>query len=149
MMFTNPNAFPANFSPSTSSKLSKSSLIVEDIATNCKPLIKHFSMEKRGHSSFPKLNLDSTFPLLSPFLSFEEAMLVWKKKSERENNEKASNSSRPQLKKEGWCECCSVKYDDLEQHVKTVKHVDYAMDDRNYAAIDNFISELNGPKSDT
>ncbi|PRP77763.1 hypothetical protein PROFUN_14124 [Planoprotostelium fungivorum] len=143
MMLPNQNMSNYSSSGSQMKALPKSSLIVEDTVTNCKPLIKHFStIEKRGHSCFPKLNLESTFPLLSPFLSYEEALIVWKKKNEREAAERET-PAKP-AKKEGWCECCLVKYEDLDQHVKTMKHVDYAMNDGNYAEIDAFIRDMNG-----
>lgn len=110
--------------------------------SNITNMINHHLNILQGHSCFPKLNLESTFPLLSPFLSYEEALIVWKKKNEREAAERET-PAKP-AKKEGWCECCLVKYEDLDQHVKTLKHVDYAMNDGNYAEIDAFIRDMNG-----
>eukprot|EP01117_Protostelium_nocturnum_P015500 TRINITY_DN6021_c0_g1_i1.p1 TRINITY_DN6021_c0_g1~~TRINITY_DN6021_c0_g1_i1.p1 ORF type:complete len:431 (+),score=107.76 TRINITY_DN6021_c0_g1_i1:40-1332(+) len=127
-------------------------LTVEDMLTNCKPLVKSFSLDKRGPMSFPGLNLESPYPLISPFFSQEEAVVSWKKKLERDkeaaDKEKLEGKegkflAQP-LKKEGWCECCSTKYDDLEQHVLTPKHVSFANNSANYKEIDEFIMNNSG-----
>ena len=40
-----------------------------------------------------------------------------------------------------FCECCKVTFKDLDQHLSSKKHQDYATNDSNYANIDAFISK--------
>lgn len=41
--------------------------------------------------------------------------------------------------KNGYCEGCRVKYDDLEKHVKSERHISYKNDEKNFTGIDELI----------
>eukprot|EP00027_Filamoeba_sp_ATCC50430_P014179 CAMPEP_0168577946 /NCGR_PEP_ID=MMETSP0413-20121227/21060_1 /TAXON_ID=136452 /ORGANISM="Filamoeba nolandi, Strain NC-AS-23-1" /LENGTH=72 /DNA_ID=CAMNT_0008611739 /DNA_START=384 /DNA_END=599 /DNA_ORIENTATION=+ len=70
------------------------------------------------------------FTTLSPFFSYEEAMIVITKK------ERDKSNKRVRHKKDYWCECCSVKFTDFHEHLLTTKHEDFALNNANYADLD-------------
>jgi len=39
----------------------------------------------------------------------------------------------------GYCECCSVRYNDLAKHLKSEQHLNFARNDANYACLDSTI----------
>ena len=41
--------------------------------------------------------------------------------------------------KNGYCEGCRVKYDDLEKHIKSERHISYKNDEKNFTGIDELI----------
>lgn len=46
------------------------------------------------------------------------------------------------LKRPGYCENCTERFDSFDEHVKTARHRKYAMNDRNFVALDSVISML-------
>jgi len=118
-----------------------------------------------GLTAFPSLHFHS-FPLVSPFFTEEEGAFLHKKKLERDlqpplppiGNLSAANPLSPPLlpvphsnsmaRKErrnsavggkplaGYCECCLTKYEDMEQHLLTPKHVEFFSNPANYKVID-------------
>ena len=58
---------------------------------------------------------------------------------------KESNSVKNcQKQKIRFCECCSVTYTDLNAHLESRKHREFASNDSNYARINEFIIYKNG-----
>ena len=51
-------------------------------------------------------------------------------------------SKRPLMKNSGYCENCRVKYEYLDQHVVSEKHLSFANNDINFEAIDSLIEKL-------
>ncbi|KAL3234933.1 DDK kinase regulatory subunit DBF4 [Nakaseomyces bracarensis] len=49
---------------------------------------------------------------------------------------------RPVVKNSGYCENCRVKYECLEQHIVSEKHLSFANNDLNFEAIDSLIEKL-------
>lgn len=49
---------------------------------------------------------------------------------------------RPVIKNSGYCENCRVKYECLEQHIVSEKHLSFANNDMNFEAIDSLIEKL-------
>ncbi|XP_033761881.1 uncharacterized protein LOC117343569 [Pecten maximus] len=52
---------------------------------------------------------------------------------------------RIQERKRGYCECCQIKYDDLDKHVIQEQHRTFIRDKKNYEPLDNLI--LTGPST--
>ncbi|XP_069110785.1 uro-adherence factor A-like [Argopecten irradians] len=46
---------------------------------------------------------------------------------------------RLQERKRGYCECCQIKYDDLDKHVYQDQHKAFIRDKKNYETLDNLI----------
>lgn len=70
------------------------------------------------------------------------------KEYERKTSPSIKEKSYTKLKKKntvrhGYCEVCYTKYTDYYQHIKTVEHREYAMDDNNYLEVDNIICTFN------
>ena len=45
----------------------------------------------------------------------------------------------------GYCECCYEKYNELEKHVKSMVHRQYALQEENYKAIDGLLMFMDRP----
>ncbi|XP_072042071.1 uncharacterized protein [Amphiura filiformis] len=85
---------------------------------------------------------------MGPPNSVKKASSVQKTPSNR-----AGHSSRKQAettgvkeKRRGYCECCAVKYDDLEKHLKSNQHKEFVAKQNNYVNLDRMIAE--GPNID-
>ena len=81
-------------------------IYLQDTNSLFPPLIKIFDVRPP-----PMIKLaDATkFTTLSPFFSYEEAVVVITKK------EKEKSNKRFRHKKDYWCECCSIKFTDLHE----------------------------------
>ncbi|KAK3603141.1 hypothetical protein CHS0354_042966 [Potamilus streckersoni] len=47
---------------------------------------------------------------------------------------------RRQERKRGYCECCNIKYEDLDKHVQEQQHWSFARDKQNFTSLDTLIS---------
>lgn len=48
-----------------------------------------------------------------------------------------ANRARP-----GYCECCYERYSDLDKHVRSIFHRQFALEDKNYHELDNLLLHL-------
>jgi len=117
-------------------------ILLEDLEGTFKPLVKEFLPDKYNNSSIPCIHIDNDTPLLSPFLTSEEARSAWRQKEEKQECREGKDKA---MKKGGWCECCSIKYSNLEEHLGTLKHQQFGMNDDNYQEIDAFIHFISTP----
>lgn len=91
-------------------------LLVEDQTGSIKPFFKQFSSDYSEFPSaekIPQVYIYSEFPSVSPFLTYNEAKTVFKKKQERQQLSK--NHESKASKKSGWCECCNIKFTCIEE----------------------------------
>jgi hypothetical protein len=59
------------------------------------------------------------------------------------NGSVAAAKAAPQPRiKPGFCECCCEKYSDLDRHIRTESHRQYAQDSDHYEGIDKFLGTL-------
>lgn len=58
------------------------------------------------------------------------------------NNENKPVVKKPVVKNSGYCENCRVKYDSLDEHIVSEKHLTFANNDLNFEAIDCLIEKL-------
>lgn len=58
------------------------------------------------------------------------------------NNENKPVIKKPVVKNSGYCENCRVKYDSLDEHIVSEKHLNFANNDLNFEAIDCLIEKL-------
>ncbi|XP_025063054.1 protein DBF4 homolog B [Alligator sinensis] len=122
-------------------KLKPPFLKIEDQSRRFRPLHHQFK-------SFPDLNFlapkdCSPFePLKSPSSSCktrvpEGCMIL----SERERSPQSTPPTVPK-KRKGFCECCQETFEDLQLHLQSSHHRQFALDDSQYAAVDHLISQL-------
>ncbi|NXU55209.1 DBF4B protein, partial [Turnix velox] len=45
-------------------------------------------------------------------------------------------------RKRGFCECCQETFDELQKHLQSPQHKQFALDDSQYASVDHVISQL-------
>ncbi|XP_019361329.1 PREDICTED: protein DBF4 homolog B isoform X1 [Gavialis gangeticus] len=122
-------------------KLKPPFLKIEDQSRRFRPLHHQFK-------SFPDLNFlapkgCSPFePLKSPSSSCktrvpERCMIL----SEKEKSPQSTPPTMPK-KRKGFCECCQETFEDLQLHLQSSHHRQFALDDFQYAAVDHLISQL-------
>ncbi|KYO46641.1 DBF4-like protein B isoform A [Alligator mississippiensis] len=122
-------------------KLKPPFLKIEDQSRRFRPLHHQFK-------SFPDLNFlapkgCSPFePLKSPSSSCktrvpEGCMIL----SERGKSPQSTPPTVPK-KRKGFCECCQETFEDLQLHLQSSHHRQFALDDSQYAAVDHLISQL-------
>ena len=95
---------------------------VEDLSGLYKPCLREFD-------KFPSINFESklgTCPFDDPV--------------EFKRKETSGNVVR-KAKKARFCECCNASYTDLEKHLASTQHREFASNNSNYARIDQFIME--------
>ncbi|KAJ8291020.1 hypothetical protein GJAV_G00020480 [Gymnothorax javanicus] len=129
-------------------RISKPYVKVEDCCRHYRPIYLHMP-------DHPQLNLTSA-PPCSPFIAVEHRRGSPGKKREEPRNrgKKASGSEScrpirakkkpadPQAKKrEGFCECCLVKYENVKEHLNSEQHKAFAKGPE-YNVVDQAISEL-------
>ncbi|KAG0670519.1 hypothetical protein C6P45_002261 [Maudiozyma exigua] len=59
-----------------------------------------------------------------------------------ETNKETPVQTKVEPKNSGYCENCRVKYDSLESHIVSEKHITFAEDPMNFEAIDTLIGKL-------
>jgi hypothetical protein len=70
--------------PPPSNSLLTPCIAIEDLTGGFKPVVKDFPPDKQGfYPGIPKLHMNLTTPSVSPFLTAEDANIIWKKKIER------------------------------------------------------------------
>ena len=115
---------------------------IEDECDRYRPIMQRFQ-------SFPAVVADSTHDT-SPFYKnqcVKASVAVKTVESARCSSKSVTQPSRKAvqkktLKKEGFCECCDVCFDDEREHRRTETHRKYANCDDNYASLDDVISKL-------
>ncbi|XP_021233340.1 protein DBF4 homolog B isoform X2 [Numida meleagris] len=58
------------------------------------------------------------------------------------NGEKSPQSTPVPKKKRGFCECCQETFEELQKHLQSPQHRDFALDDSHYASVDLVIAQL-------
>jgi len=113
---------------------------VEDMSGGFKRLVREFLPDKNNQPiGIPKLHFNVEYPSVSPFLTTEEAALIWKRKEEKKTN---NQDESKQSKKGGWCECCNLKFSDMDEHLSSLKHKQFALNEVNYKQVDSILASL-------
>lgn len=89
-------------------------VVVEDLTGVLEPWEHYFIPDKHNNPTYPKLNLESA-PFVSPFLRNKEEI---PSKSPTEDiiiKDKFAKDEGKFSKKDGYCECCSMKYSNMEE----------------------------------
>ena len=115
---------------------------IEDECDKYRPIMQRFQ-------SFPAVVADSTHNT-SPFYNnqcVKASVTVKTIESARCSSKSVTQPSKKAvqkktLRKEGFCECCDVCFDDEQEHRRTETHRKYANCDDNYASLDDVISKL-------
>ncbi|KAL3832324.1 hypothetical protein ACJMK2_023977 [Sinanodonta woodiana] len=68
-------------------------------------------------------------------LQFGGGRLITSRELRRRTEQK-----RRQERKRGYCECCNIKYEDLDKHVQEQQHWRFARDKKNFTSLDTLIS---------
>ncbi|NWZ25357.1 DBF4B protein, partial [Asarcornis scutulata] len=113
-------------------KLKPPFLKVEDQSRQFRPFHHQFK-------SFPDLNF------LAPKSSSPFEPLKNLSNSCRASNGEKSPQSTPVTvpkKKRGFCECCRETFEELQKHLQSPQHKQFALDDSRYAPVDRVISQL-------
>ena len=98
--------------------LKKPFIKVEDRSGLYKPCFMEFE-------KFPSINFESKLG----GCPFEDPVIFQTRKT----------LAKIEDKKERFCECCNVYYTDLDKHLASRQHRDFATNDSNYARVDEFI----------
>lgn len=108
-------------------------LKVEDLSFKYRPLIREFKV-------WPQITFDNsvTSPFDPPKRRSENNTAKRKTKVETKSVKKVSVQKRA---KNGYCECCEVRYTDLNAHLRDDQHRTFARTDSNYASLDKAINE--------
>lgn len=109
-------------------------LKVEDLSFKYRPLVHEFKV-------WPEITFDSsvTCPFDRPRRRSSETNVVKRKsRTEPQSINKPSVQERP---KHGYCECCEIRYTDLNAHLKSGQHQNFARTDSNYVSLDKAINE--------
>ncbi|XP_030321607.1 protein DBF4 homolog B [Calypte anna] len=116
-------------------------LKVEDLSRQFRPFHHQFK-------SFPDLNFlapkgSSPFEPLKSFSNSCRARAVegCPKRSKGQKSPQSPAVSVPK-KKRGFCECCQETFEELEKHLQSPQHKQFALDDSQYAPVDSVISQL-------
>ncbi|NWQ86034.1 DBF4B protein, partial [Burhinus bistriatus] len=113
-------------------KLKPPFLKVEDQSRQFRPFHHQFK-------SFPDLNF------LAPKSSSPFEPLKNLSNSCRASKGEKSPQSTPVTvpkKKRGFCECCQETFEELQKHLQSPQHKQFALDDSQYAPVDRVISQL-------
>jgi hypothetical protein len=57
-------------------------------------------------------------------------------------NKKEEKDPSEEKKKQGWCENCQQRYDRLQDHIKTSRHIRYATDPKHFVELDHLLHSL-------
>nr|XP_016849807.1 PREDICTED: protein DBF4 homolog A isoform X1 [Anolis carolinensis] len=124
----------------TKSKLKNPFLKVEDRRCHYRPFYIQLS-------SFPVINYSNPRPC-SPFdvekknANGQKEIQNKQRNPENKEKEKAPVQVPPkQKKRKGYCECCLKKYDDLQAHVESEQHQNFAQS-LHYQVVDDIISKV-------
>ncbi|XP_071584474.1 protein DBF4 homolog B isoform X2 [Heliangelus exortis] len=116
-------------------------LKVEDLSRQFRPFHHQFK-------SFPDLNFlapkgSSPFEPLKSFPNSCRARAVegCPKRSKGQKSPQSPAVTVPK-KKRGFCECCQETFEELEKHLQSPQHQQFALDDSQYAPVDSVISQL-------
>ncbi|CAI8009008.1 Protein DBF4 homolog B [Geodia barretti] len=106
-------------------------LKVEDLSRLYRPLVLEMKRWPRPlcHASHKASPFDP--PHLTAKSPEQQQQLQQKKEMRGDKVEK-----RP-----GHCECCSVKFDDLQMHLRSSKHQEYASNEKNFASLDKLMAQ--------
>ncbi|XP_048685734.2 protein DBF4 homolog B isoform X1 [Caretta caretta] len=122
-------------------KLKPPFLKIEDRSRKFRPFHHQFK-------SFPDLNFlapnrSSPFePLKTPSSSCRvRAPEGCPTHSERERSPRSSPATVPKRRK-GFCECCQETFGELQMHLQSPRHRQFALDASQYAAVDHVIAQL-------
>ncbi|NXD86794.1 DBF4B protein, partial [Halcyon senegalensis] len=121
-----------NHKPRLAGKLKPPFLKVEDQSRQFRPFHHQFK-------SFPTLNF------LAPKSSSPFEPLKSPLNSCRASDAEKSPRSTPVTalkKKRGFCECCQETFEELQKHLESPQHKQFALDDSQYAPVDRVISQL-------
>ncbi|NXJ55479.1 DBF4B protein, partial [Spizaetus tyrannus] len=116
----------------SSGKLKPPFLKVEDQSRQFRPFHHQFK-------SFPNLNFlapKSSSPF-EPLKSLSNSCRA----SEGEKTPQSTPVTVPK-KKRGFCECCQETFEELQKHLQSPQHKQFALDDSQYAPVDHVISQL-------
>lgn len=89
-------------------------VVVEDLTGVLDPWEHYFIPDKHNNPTYPKLNLESA-PFVSPFLRNKEDIPSKSPPEDIILKEKFPKDEGKYSKKEGYCECCSMKYSNMEE----------------------------------
>ncbi|XP_061443651.1 protein DBF4 homolog A [Rhineura floridana] len=124
----------------TKSKLKNPFLKVEDRRCRYRPFYLQLS-------SFPILNYSNPKPC-SPFEVEKKNMngqkQIQNKQRNPANNDKEKGPAQvpaKHKKRKGYCECCLKKYDDLQAHVESEQHKNFAQSSH-YHVVDDIVSKF-------
>ncbi|NXF38676.1 DBF4B protein, partial [Nyctibius bracteatus] len=115
-----------------SGKLKPPFLKVEDQSRQFRPFHHQFK-------SFPNLNFlapKSSSPF-EPLKSLSNSSRA----SEGEKSPRSTPVTAPK-KKRGFCECCQETFEELQKHLQSPQHQQFALDDSQYAPVDCVIAQL-------
>ncbi|XP_052640919.1 protein DBF4 homolog B isoform X1 [Harpia harpyja] len=122
-------------------KLKPPFLKVEDQSRQFRPFHHQFK-------SFPNLNFlapksSSPFEPLKSLSNSCRARGVegCPMRSEGEKSPQSTPVTVPK-KKRGFCECCQETFEELQKHLQSPQHKQFALDDSQYAPVDHVISQL-------
>ncbi|NXC74443.1 DBF4B protein, partial [Anhinga anhinga] len=113
-------------------KLKPPFLKVEDQSRQFRPFHHQFK-------SFPDLNFQSprSSSPFEPLKSLSNACRA----SEGEKSPRSIPVTVPK-KKRGFCECCQETFEELQKHLQSPQHKQFALDDSQYVPVDSVISQL-------
>ncbi|KAM8795302.1 protein DBF4 homolog B [Eudromia elegans] len=122
-------------------KLKPPFLKVEDQSRQFRPFYHQFK-------SFPDLNFltpknSSPFEPLKSLSNSCRARDVegCPVRSEGEKSHRSTPVTVPRRKR-GFCECCQETFEELQNHLESLQHKRFALDDSQYAPVDDIISQL-------
>jgi len=114
---------------------------LEDISSNSfKPMIKEFVPLSPNQNSIPFISFHPEFPTLSPFVHPEEAEEAWKR---RNNYKKQKIDPSAKFQRNGWCECCRMRFSRLDTHLTSSKHIEFVSSPEKYDQIDLLLESIN------
>ncbi|NXR01521.1 DBF4B protein, partial [Sagittarius serpentarius] len=113
-------------------KLKPPFLKVEDQSRQFRPFHHQFK-------SFPDLNFLAP-KSSSPFEPLK-SLLNSCRASDGEKSPRSTLVTAPK-KKRGFCECCQETFEELQKHLQSPQHKQFALDDSQYAPVDRVISQL-------
>lgn len=128
--------FGAKLGTSVSAPNPPNIVLLEDDAPKRKEPVKNLVTEEADEEEEDEeddLQLIQNTPIVNPLL-----VNANKKPSPKET---AVYRARP-----GYCECCGEKYAELEKHIRSIGHRQYALQDSNYSAIDSLLAFMERPK---
>ncbi|XP_025899491.1 protein DBF4 homolog B [Nothoprocta perdicaria] len=62
-------------------------------------------------------------------------------RSEGEKSHRSTPVTVPKRKR-GFCECCQETFEELQNHLQSLQHKQFALDDSQYAPVDHIVSQL-------